>query len=173
MNMAFAEPPRLMGNFVPHQRYWFANAKSLARSKYNQMFRRQLIIQSFYAGLGDHLFLSHLPRIAKESGKYEKVLVSNRSVFRDQAFRRLAWDSNRHVDGFTDEPGFGLLPPHTQHREQSELYGWFFRLGLETRITRVRKGCNLLDEFMLGMGLDDGLRFHEPEIHLDIPRIKE
>jgi hypothetical protein len=173
MSVAVMGHPRLIGNFLPHQRYWFANAQSRARCQFNRLVRRQLVIQSHYAGLGDNLFLSHLPRIAKETGAYEKVLVSNRCVFRDPAFRKLVWESNRHVDGFTDEPGFGLLPPHTQCRQSSRLYGLFFRLGLEARITQVRPGCNLLDEFMLGMGLDDGQRFHEPEVHLDIPRVKE
>lgn len=29
-----------------------------------------LIIEIPYAGMGDHLFHSHLPKIAKENGKY-------------------------------------------------------------------------------------------------------
>ena len=31
-----------------------------------------------YGGLGDHLFYSHLPRIAKESKKYTKVYLIKR-----------------------------------------------------------------------------------------------
>jgi hypothetical protein len=85
----------------------------------------------------------------------------------------LVWESNPHVDGFVDEMGFELLPPHTRDPGQSKLFDMLFKLGLENRITRIQKDCNLLDKFMLGMGLDDGLRFHEPEIHLPIPRVKE
>lgn len=155
---------------------WIDNTKSRARRTYNRTVRRLLTIQSGYGGLGDHLILSHIPRVAKESGKYDRVLVSNRSLFRDSACRMLVWESNPHVDGFTDEQGLVLLPPHTQHTQQqnqSRLFHLFFRMGLENRITRLQPGCNLLDQFMLSMGLDDGSRFHEPEIHSKIPTIPE
>ena len=33
-----------------------------------------LIIGGGYPGLGDNLFFSHLPRIAKESKKYNKII---------------------------------------------------------------------------------------------------
>src|SRR5665213_1467512 len=157
----------LMQSFFTHGKRWIDNAKKRARFKFNRTARRQLIIQSGYAGLGDNLFLSHIPRIAKQSGQYEKVFVSNHSAFRDPACRMLVWESNRYVDGFTDEPGFELLPPHTRDPGQSRLFEILFKLGLENRITHPQASCNLLDQFMLGMGLDDGFRFHEPEIHLD------
>ena len=162
-----------MQTLIVHGKRWSEIFRSSARFHYNRIARRRLIIQSGYQGLGDNLFLSHLPRIAKESGKYDKVLVSSRSQFRDPACRKLVWESNRYVDGFTDEPGFMLLPPHTQIREGNILFELFFKLGLENRITQPRPDCNLLDQFMLGMGLDDGLRFHEPEIYADIPKIKD
>jgi hypothetical protein len=169
-----AEPAaRLMQQFVTHGRRWINNAHSRIRFKFNRLVHRPLIIQSGYAGLGDNLFLSHIPRIAKESGKYEKVLVSNHSVFRDPAFRMLVWESNRYVDGFSDEPGFELLPPHAHDPGRKQCFEILCKLGLENRITHLRPGCNLLDEFMLGMGLDDGARFHDPELYLDIPRVRE
>ena len=162
-----------MPKFITHGRRWIDNAKSRVRFKFNRIARRQLIIQSGYAGLGDNLLLSHIPRIAKETGKLENVFVSNHSIFRDPACRMLVWESNRYVDGFTDEPGFELLPPHTRDLGRSKLFEILFKMGLENRITHLQKGCNLLDQFMLGMGLDDGVRFHEPEIYLEIPRVSE
>jgi hypothetical protein len=172
-----------MQRVITHGKRWSHNAKSKVRFKFNKIARRQLIIQSGFGGLGDNLFLSHIPRIAKESGKFAKVLVSNRSLFRDPACRMLVWESNPYVDGFTDEPGFELLPPHGCNPGRSILLQIFwrypktqrglFKLGLENRIVHPQKGCNLLDQFMLAMGLDDGLRFHEPEIYADIPRIRE
>jgi hypothetical protein len=155
---------------------WIENTKSRTRLTYNRILGRALTIQSGYGGLGDHLILSHLPRVAKESGKYDRVLVSNRSLFRDPACRVLVWESNPHVDGFTDEQGLVLLPPHTQptpEQWRSVLFHLFFQMGLENRITHLQQGCNLLDQFMLSMGLDDGLRFHEPEIHIEIPIIQK
>ena len=162
-----------MSKFITHGKRWFHNAKSRVRFRFNRIAHRKLIIQSGYTGLGDNLFLSHLPRIAKESGEYDAVLVSNHTQFRDPACRMLIWESNRYVDGFTDEPGFELLPPHTRDPGRNKLFELFFKLGLENRITHLEKDCNLLDQFMLGMGLDDGHRFHEPEVHLEIPRVPE
>jgi len=158
---------------ITYGRRWINNLNKRANLKFDRYTRHQLIIQSGYAGLGDNLFLSHIPRIAKESGKYKKVLVSNRSIFRDPACRMLVWESNQYVDGFTNAPGFELLPPHTHNMRRNRLYEILYALGLENRITRPLDGGNLLDQFMLGMGLDDGFRFHEPEIYLEIPRNKK
>jgi len=163
----------MMQSSITHGRRWIKNLNKRANLTFDRYTRHRLIIQSGYAGLGDNLFLSHIPRIAKESGKYEKVLVSNYSAFRDPACRMLVWESNKYVDGFINAPGFELLPPHTHNIKQNRLYEILFALGLENRITCPLDGGNLLDQFMLGMGLDDGFRFHEPEIYLNIPRNKK
>ncbi len=102
---------------------------------------KTLILEIKFGGLGDHLFYSHIPRIAKETGIYEKVLISNRSPFRHPDYKKLIWEMNPFVDGFTDEPGIsgnipGVLP----------------------------SGQNILDGIMLSLGLDDGTRFHSPEL---------
>lgn len=105
------------------------------------------IIKILHGGLGDHLFFSHLPGIAKKSGGVRQVLISNLSVYRHPDYRRLIWEANPYVDGFTDEdapfPGFSSVP----------------------------KGTNLLDYIMIFRGLDDGKRFHEPELHFKPERI--
>ncbi|MCK4823535.1 hypothetical protein KA005_47730, partial [bacterium] len=44
--------------------------------------RKTLVIQIPFGGLGDHLFRSHVPRIAKKTGQYDRVYISNHSVFR-------------------------------------------------------------------------------------------
>ena len=100
-----------------------------------------LVLEIRLGGLGDHLFYSHLPRIAKESHRYDKVLVSNRSIFRHPDYKKFVWELNPYVDGFTDEKGSFFLAK------------------------KVGKNENLLDRIMLLYGLDDGLRFHEPEIY--------
>lgn len=104
---------------------------------------RTFIIKAAYGGLGDHLFYSHLPRIAKQSGGFDRVLVSERSNFRHTDYRRLIWENNPFVDGFTVEEAPVLT------------------LGT------VGGGRNILDEVMLFRGLDDGVRFHEPELYFD------
>ena len=98
-----------------------------------------------WGGLGDHLFHSHLPRIAKEHGGYERVFVSRRSAFRREDYRTLVWELNPFVDGFTDDEG--PVPV----------------------MTAVPRGMNLLDAIMLARGLDDGRRFHEAEVFY-VPR---
>ena len=103
------------------------------------MSMKKLIIKVKYGGLGDHLFWSHLPRIAKTTGGYERVYVSNYSDCQHPDYRKLVWELNPFVDGFCDEDG-----PYPE--------------------IKVSAGMNLLDSIMLARGLDDGKRFHEPEI---------
>jgi len=103
---------------------------------------RHFVIEVKHGGIGDHLFYSHLPRIAKQSGKYDKVYVSSRSQFRNEEYRKLIWESNPYVDGFCeDEADYPIFDS-------------------------VEDGMNILDKIMLLRGLDDGKRFHEPELYL-------
>jgi hypothetical protein len=94
-----------------------------------------------YGGLGDHLFWSHLPRIAKQLGKFRRVVVSESSEFRQDAYRHFIWELNPFVDEFCKES-----------RNYDD-------------VSDVEPGTNLLDTIMLRMGLDDGPRFHEPEMY--------
>ncbi len=103
---------------------------------------RHFVIEVKHGGIGDHLFYSHLPRIAKQSSKYDKVYVSSRSQFRSEEYRKLIWESNPYVDGFCeDEADYPIFDS-------------------------VEDGMNILDKIMLLRGLDDGKRFHEPELYL-------
>jgi hypothetical protein len=114
---------------------------------------RKLVIHVEFGGLGDHLFHSHIPRIAKETGLFEEVFVSTRSDFRSQETKHLVWELNPFVDGFNDEPG-------TPRGQIS---------------TPLDPGVNLLDAIMKSYGLDDGKRMHEPEIFYKptlIPELK-
>lgn len=113
---------------------------------------RDFVIRVRYGGLGDHLFWSHLPRIAKMTGRYNRVYISSFSNFGNNGYRKLIWDLNPYVDGYVDEdapaPAFSRLQP----------------------------GTNILDMLMLDRGLDDGVRFHEPEIFYRpkfIPEVSE
>ncbi|HZS43088.1 MAG TPA: hypothetical protein VFA52_02600 [Candidatus Paceibacterota bacterium] len=102
---------------------------------------KELVLEIKNGGIGDHLFYSHIPRIAKETGAYEKVYLSNRSNLRNPDYRHFLWELNPHLDGFIDKGG---------------RYPTF---------QAVREGSNILDEIMLELGLDDGKRYHEPELY--------
>lgn len=115
-------------------------------AKPNPVKAKKLVLEIRYGGLGDHLYWSHLPRIAKEQG-VKKVYVSNSSEYRNPIYKKLFWENNPYVDGFTDKNGFYPI------------------------FTTVDKGTNILDRVMLEQGLDDGKRFHEPEIYFK-PKIK-
>jgi hypothetical protein len=53
---------------------------------------KTLVIHIPYGGLGDHLFYSHIPRIAKESGIYGKVLLSKKSLIRNPNHLKYIWE---------------------------------------------------------------------------------
>jgi len=111
------------------------------------------IIKVQYGGLGDHLFYSHLPRIAKTFGGFRKVCVSNLSDWRSLDYKKLVWELNPYVDGFCDE-GAPVVPPLSFNPAE----------------------MNILDAIMIWRGLDDGFRFHEPDLWYEpklIPEISD
>lgn len=75
-------------------------------------------------------------------GRYDRVFIHSSSPFRHNDYKRLIWEQNPYVDGFTDAPP-------TPHYEIEHTFSL---------------SCNLLDKLMLSYGLDDGRRMHEPEI---------
>ena len=110
---------------------------------------KDLIIKIEYGGLGDHLFFSHIPRIAKETHVYDKVYVSLSSEYRNPYYKKFIWECNPYIDGFSN--------------------------ALETKRVEVDidySVMNLLDSIMLSYGIDDGKRYHEPEVYYK-PKFKE
>lgn len=116
--------------------------------------KESLIIEITCDGLGDHLFHSHLPRIAKENG-YKKVYISNYSPVVHPDYKKLVWEYNPYVDGFIDEQGVKI--------NIGDLVG---------RVNRTTEH-NLLDEIMLAFQLDNGKRWNNPEIYYKPKFIQE
>ena len=110
---------------------------------------KTLILQRKHGGLGDHLFYSYIPRIAKETEVCKNVFISNFSEFRHPDYKRFVWEKNPCTDGSMDEEGV----------EKD--------ISLEERPDR-----NILDMIMLRLSLDDGQRFHEPELYFT-PKYKK
>src|SRR4029077_9131663 len=95
--------------------------KARTAFNFNRYVRKQIILQIGHGGLGDNLFLSHIPQIAKEMSDVRRVFVSTHSVFRDAAYKHLIWTSNPYVDGFVDEPGLEIVGPHAERGDASLL----------------------------------------------------
>jgi hypothetical protein len=126
-----------------------AEAVSRARSRYRVAVRKTFVLEIGCGGLGDNLFNSHLPRLAKQIGRCDRVFVSSRSKFNNPEYRKYIWEANPFVDGFVDEPGFML------------------------RRMQAPPGGNLLDHLMIGARFDDGQRWHDPEIADSFPLVPE
>jgi hypothetical protein len=149
------------------------SVKARGAFNFDRYLRKQIILQIGHGGLGDNLFLSHIPQIAKETSDVRRVFISTYSVFRDEAYKSLIWKSNPYVDGFVDGQGVEIVGPHTRDVRGSSLDHYLLKTGFNNRISYVEPGCNLLDQYMLALGFDDGLRFHEPKIYQRIPRRNE
>jgi hypothetical protein len=160
-----AEPSRIKHALV--------SFKARAAFNFNRYVRKQIILQIGHGGLGDNLFLSHIPQIAKQTSDVHSVFISSHSVFRDEAYKSLIWNSNPYVDGFVDEQGIEIVGPHTRDVRGSSLDRYLLKMGFNNRISHVEPGCNLLDQYMLDLGFNDGLRFHEPKIYQRIPKRNE
>lgn len=108
---------------------------------------KEIVLKIGYGGIGDHLFYSPIPRIAKQKHGYDKVFISNYSPFRNPDTKKIVWEYNPFVDGFVDKDA----PIPT--------------------FSTVDIGKNILDAIVDFVGLpDDGERFREPEIYY-VPKI--
>lgn len=116
---------------------------------------RRLIIEIPYGGFGDHLFHSHLPRIAKETGAFEEVFISSKSLIRQQDHLDIIWNLNPFVDGFLEETGV------TCDLKECVL------------ASKERTQSNILDYVMYAFNLDDGKKWHNPEIFYQPKYIEE
>lgn len=113
-----------------------------------------------YDGIGDHLFFSHLPRIAKESGKWTKVYVSNHNTYKANGYKDLVWGKNPYVDGFVDERGTMFVDDRIRNM-------------LNTGIKEYRDKT-LMENIALiyGLPIKEGASVM-PIIHLAIPDMSE
>ena len=64
---------------------------------------KKIIIEQVYGGLGDNLAYSTLPEMAHKLGF--EVYVSNHNIYRNLDIKRLVWDINPYLKGYTEERG--------------------------------------------------------------------
>lgn len=115
--------------------------------------KRTLILEIPEGGLGDHLIYSHIPRIAKQTKKYDRVYISNFSKFRRAEHKTYIWAMNPYIDGFIDLPG--------------KIVRFYFD---ESKF--INKKNNLLDMIMKFYGLNDNKKAHLPEIYYKPKKLK-
>ena len=98
----------LMDTNMPDN-YKEQNLKNIAytRRQINELFSEEktlvISVPAAWDGLGDTLFLSHLPKIAKEKGGYQYVYINENHAYKSPGTQDLVWRSNPYVDGFTRE----------------------------------------------------------------------
>lgn len=127
------------------------SALEFLRAKELQVGERLVIqLPSGYDGLGDNLVFSHIPRIAKESGKFKEVYLSSMHEYKGEGYRELIWETNPYLDGIVDEPG-----TYSEIDMRRVLVQW----------RNILPSLNLLDSIMLLHGMDDGKRSHRPECY--------
>lgn len=63
----------------------------------------KIIIEQEWGGLGDNLQFSTLPEIGRKLG--HEVYVSTHNKYRNIDIKRLVWDINPYISGYTDERG--------------------------------------------------------------------
>jgi len=115
--------------------------------------RRTLVLRfsASTAGLGDQVWHTHLPRVAKESGAYRKVVFSTDSTYRHPGMFEVLWRDNPYIDAFVPGArGFSFVD-----------------------VKPFPPEMNKLDQIMIAALLDDGQRWHEPEIYRTFDPIPE
>ena len=80
------------------------------RRKWNEIHpdKKEYVLETptpAWDGLGDHLFISAIPKILKEKMGFKKVWMSNNMKFKTPGVKHVVWENNPYVDGFVDELG--------------------------------------------------------------------
>jgi hypothetical protein len=127
------------------EKKYAANTRQGLALRWNRHMTRVLVLRfsAPTAGLGDQLWHTHLPRVAKESGAYRKVLFSTDSTYRFPGMFEVLWRDNPHIDAFV-----------------SGVEGFSF-----VDVAPFPSDMNKLDQIMAAALVDDGVRWHEPEIY--------
>jgi hypothetical protein len=119
----------------------------------NRYLRRILVLRfsDSTAGLGDQIWHTHLPRAAKASGAYRRVVFSTESSYRHPGMFEVLWRENPYIDEFvTGVRGFSFVD-----------------------VGPVPGGSNKLDQIMNAAFIEDGHRWHEPEVYSQFEPIPE
>jgi hypothetical protein len=92
--------------------------------------KKRIIIEQEWGGLGDNLQFSTLPEIGSKLG-YD-VYISNHNKYRNLDIKRLVWDINPFISGYTDERGNlnDLFSPNPINKDFPILDRWDNNLNI-------------------------------------------
>jgi hypothetical protein len=107
----------------------------------------KIILSQSWGGLGDNLQFSTIPEVAHNKGI--DVYISNNNVYRNEDIKKLVWELNPYIKGFTDEPSnigeyidFGDSYNIIMNWEQ-KIFGEYYNDS-----PKLYYEPNLLDEFL-------------------------
>ena len=80
------------------------------RRKWNEVHpdQKEYVLETPYPaweGLGDHLFISAIPKVLKEEMGFKKVWMSNNTHYKTPGVKEIVWENNPYIDGFVNELG--------------------------------------------------------------------
>lgn len=70
--------------------------------------KKKILNLDVWAGLGDNLQVSTIPRRFFETFGYKGVYISNSSPYRNSQIKELVWNNNPYIAGFTDKKGVNI-----------------------------------------------------------------
>ena len=144
---------RVLIRFLQLFIFYILNFASFIKWKLDNISLKVLVIEIPHGGLGDHLFYTKLPQIAKNSFGYDKVFISKLSKIRRKDHYNILWTANPFVDGFCYSHGRvinNVLPES------------------DSPLKNINKsGKNILDLVKIEYNLDDKARFDEPIIYYE------
>ena len=94
--------------------------------------KNKIVIGSHFGGLGDHLFLTPIPRLIKIKFPSAKVFLSARSKFRSWEIYKFVWENNPYLDGVICE-------------------------NIDNNIfkkSKVKEGCKVMDNILNNLEID-------------------
>jgi hypothetical protein len=72
------------------------------------MSKKTILNLDVWGGLGDNLQLSTIPRRFFEKFGYNGVYISNSTPWRNDEIKKLVWDNNPYIAGYTDKKGINI-----------------------------------------------------------------
>jgi len=97
----------------------------------------KIIIQQPWGGLGDNLQFSTIPEVAYKQFGEKCVYISNKNAYRNEEIKKLVWDLNPYIAGFTDEENQNSLS--IPNRDEDKKLFWTQKIELLYNLNPTNK----------------------------------